>query len=722
MGDFEMFFRKIRYIPQVDERDCGVAALAMVLANYKTYLSLAQLREIAKTDMEGTTALGIVKAANSLNFDTRPIQADLTLFDTKDLPYPFIAHVNKEGKYQHYYVVYGVKGNNILIADPDRTVGKIKMTREHFNQEWTGVAIFIAPNPNHKPTKGKKRSLRSFIPVIVRQKMLVINIVIAALLVTLVSILGSYYLQGIIDTYIPDNMKSTLGIVSVGLIIAYIIQQLLSYAREYLLIVMGQRLSIDIILSYIKHIFELPMSFFATRRTGEIVSRFTDANAIIEALASTMISVFLDVAILIIVGTVLAVQNTTLFLISLIAVPAYALVVWLFMQSFSKMNNDQMQAGAMLSSSIIEDINGVETIKALNSEQTAYHKIDHEFVDYLEKSFVYAKTEAIQNAIKSLLHLTLNVLILWVGAQLVMNNTISVGQLVTYNALLGFFTDPLQNIINLQTKLQQAAVANNRLNEVYLVDSEFQDDNKLAKHIQPNSSLVMQNVIYKYGFGAPAINNVSLDIRAGEKIALVGISGSGKSTLVKLLVHFFNPESGNIMLGNTKLSNIDKHELRAYINYLPQEPFIFSGSIIDNLLLGAKDGTTQEKIMAAVELAEIKDDIEKMPQGFATELSESGNISGGQKQRIALARAILVDSPVLILDESTSNLDVLTEKKIMDNLMKLTNKTIIFVAHRLTIAQRVDRILTMKNGQIIEDGSHQELLASDAFYASLFND
>ncbi|MBZ5992256.1 transporter [Leuconostoc gelidum subsp. gelidum] len=253
----------------------------------------------------------MVKAANSLNFDTRPIQADLTLFDTKDLPYPFIAHVNKEGKYQHYYVVYGVKGNNILIADPDSTVGKIKMTKEHFNQEWTGVAIFIAPNPTYKPIKGKKRSLRSFIPVIVRQKTLVINIVIAVLMVTLVSILGSYYLQGIIDTYIPDNMKSTLGIVSVGLIIAYILQQLLSYAREYLLIVMGQRLSIDIILSYIKHIFELPMSFFATRRTGEIVSRFTDANAIIEAL-----SVFLDVGILISVGTVLAVQNTTLFLMA----------------------------------------------------------------------------------------------------------------------------------------------------------------------------------------------------------------------------------------------------------------------------------------------------------------------------------------------------------------------------------------------------------------------
>ncbi|MBZ5950064.1 peptide cleavage/export ABC transporter [Leuconostoc gasicomitatum] len=717
-----MFIKKINYIPQVDERDCGVAALAMIMAHYNTRMSLAQLREMAKTDMEGTTALGIVKAAQALDFDTMPVQADLSMFDKKDLPYPFIAHVQKDGKYPHYYVVYGMKGQNLLIADPDITVGRTKMAKSYFVNEWTGVAIFIAPNPIYKPTKDKKRSLSSFIPVIGKQRGLVINIVIAALMVTLVSILGSYYLQGIIDTYIPDNMKSTLGIVSVGLIVAYVIQQMLSYARDYLLIIMGQRLSIDIILSYIKHIFELPMSFFATRRTGEIISRFTDANSIIEALASTMLSLFLDVVILVIVGTVLVIQNSTLFFISLVAVPAYSLVIWLFMKPFSKMNNDQMQAGSMLSASIIEDINGVETIKALNSEQVAYKKVDHEFVTYLDKSFIYAKTEAVQNALKSLLHLILNVLVLWVGAQLVMANKISMGQLITYNALLGFFTDPLQNIINLQTKLQQASVANNRLNEVYLVESEYKEPSALSERIADASDIIMTQVTYKYGFGAPAIDDVSLQIGQGEKIALVGVSGSGKSTLVKLLVNFFHPESGTIMLGNSTLENIDKHELRAHINYLPQEPYIFTGSIIENLMLGAKPSTTQADIIRATELAEIKIDIENMSQGFSTELAESGNISGGQKQRIALARALLVDSPVLILDESTSNLDVLTEKKIIDNLMKLTDKTIIFVAHRLTISQKVQRIIAMQSGKIIEDGSHDELLEQAGFYASLFND
>lgn len=193
-----MILKTLTYIPQIDERDCGVASLAMVLAHYKTHLSLARLRDIAKTDMEGTTALGIVKAANSLDFETMPIQADLSLFDKKDLPYPFIAHVIKKGKYPHYYVVYGMSRDKLLIADPDPTVGKTKLTKAHFNEEWTGVSIFMAPNPSYKPTKEKKRSLSSFIPIILRQKGLLFNIIIASLLVTLVSILGSYYLQGVL--------------------------------------------------------------------------------------------------------------------------------------------------------------------------------------------------------------------------------------------------------------------------------------------------------------------------------------------------------------------------------------------------------------------------------------------------------------------------------------------------------------------------------------------
>lgn len=713
--------KRFDYISQLEEKDCGVSALAMILKQYGSDVSLASIRERCQTSLTGTTALGLVKAAESFNMDVRPIKADLTLFDMKDLPLPFIAHVEKNGQYLHYYVVYHVTKNKIMIADPDPTVGKTTMTLQDFSNEWTGVALFMSPSPEYKPVKENKSSIQSFLPIIGRQKPLIVNIIAASLLITLISIAGSYYMQLVIDAYVPNGQANTLTIVSLGLIATYILQQVLGFTRTYLLTVMGQRLSIEVILSYIRHLFELPVNFFATRRTGEIVTRFNDANAIIDAMANTILSLFLDLGITIIVGSVLAVQNIQLFLLSLISFPVYFLIVYTFMKPFEHLNQEQMASNATLSSSIIEDINGIETIKSLTSEKSSYQKIDREFVDYLKKSFAHQKSEAIQNSIKQATQLIINVLVLWFGAKLVISNQLSVGQLVTYNALLGYFTEPFQNIINLQTKIQTATVANRRLNEVYLVDSEFKANESQELQKDNSYDLKIDKVSYQYGYQKPILIDFSLKIAFGEKIALVGVSGSGKSTLAKLLVNFMSPSSGNIQIGSQDITHVHRQNLRRHVTYLPQNPYIFTGSILDNLTLGAPDGTTQEDILNAVTLADIKNDIESMPQNYQTEISEDGGMSGGQKQRIALARALLSQSPILILDESTSNLDVLTEKKIINNLLTIKNKTIIFIAHRLTIAEKAQRVILLESGAIAEDGTHNELLTHHAQYYHLVN-
>ncbi|HEW0140575.1 competence factor transporting ATP-binding protein/permease ComA [Streptococcus pneumoniae] len=619
---------KRTFVPQIDARDCGVAALASIAKFYGSDFSLAHLRELAKTNKEGTTALGIVKAADEMGFETRPVQADKTLFDMSDVPYPFIVHVNKG---------------------------------------------------------------------------------------------GSYYLQGILDEYIPNQMKSTLGIISVGLVITYILQQVMSFSRDYLLTVLSQRLSIDVILSYIRHIFELPMSFFATRRTGEIISRFTDANSIIDALASTILSLFLDVSILILVGGVLLAQNPNLFLLSLLSIPIYMFIIFSFMKPFEKMNHDVMQSNSMVSSAIIEDINGIETIKSLTSEENRYQNIDSEFVDYLEKSFKLSKYSILQTSLKQGTKLVLNILILWFGAQLVMSSKISIGQLITFNTLFSYFTTPMENIINLQTKLQSAKVANNRLNEVYLVESEFQaPENPVHSHFLMGD-IEFDDLSYKYGFGRDTLTDINLTIKQGDKVSLVGVSGSGKTTLAKMIVNFFEPYKGHISINHQDIKNIDKKVLRRHINYLPQQAYIFNGSILENLTLGGNHMISQEDILKACELAEIRQDIERMPMGYQTQLSDGAGLSGGQKQRIALARALLTKAPVLILDEATSGLDVLTEKKVIDNLISLTDKTILFVAHRLSIAERTNRVIVLDQGKIIEVGSHQELMQAQGFYHHLFN-
>ncbi|VQL47944.1 competence factor transporting ATP-binding protein/permease ComA [Streptococcus pneumoniae] len=571
-----MKFGKRHYRPQVDQMDCGVASLAMVFGYYGSYYFLAHLRELAKTTMDGTTALGLVKVAEEIGFETRAIKADMTLFDLPDLTFPFVAHVLKEGKLLHYYVVTGQDKDSIHIADPDPGVKLTKLPRERFEEEWTGVTLFMAPSPDYKPYKEQKNGLLSFIPILVKQRGLIANIVLATLLVTGINIVGSYYLQSIIDTYVPDQMRSTLGIISIGLVIVYILQQILSYAQEYLLLVLGQRLSIDVILSYIKHVFHLPMSFFATRRTGEIVSRFTDANSIIDALASTILSIFLDVSTVVIISLVLFSQNTNLFFMTLLALPIYTVIIFAFMKPFEKMNRDTMEANAVLSSSIIEDINGIETIKSLTSESQRYQKIDKEFVDYLKKSFTYSRAESQQKALKKVAHLLLNVGILWMGAVLVMDGKMSLGQLITYNTLLVYFTNPLENIINLQTKLQTAQVANNRLNEVYLVASEFEEKKTVEDLSLMKGEMTFKQVHYKYGYGRDVLSDINLTVPQGSKVAFVGISGSGKTTLAKMMVNFYDPSQGEISLGGVNLNQIDKKALRQYINYLPQQPYVFN--------------------------------------------------------------------------------------------------------------------------------------------------
>jgi len=514
------------YVPQVDENDCGVAALSMILRNYGSRYSIARLRNLARTDKEGTTALGLVKTAQKLNFETKAIQADMDLFKEKDIPYPFIAHVVKNKTLEHYYVILGCTKSHILVADPDPTVKVTKMRYRKFASEWTGVALFFAPTSEYKPsTADKKESLFSFVPVLFKQKRLVINIILAALLITIISIFGSYFLQTVIDTYIPNNMNNTLAIVSLGLIVLYIFQSMFTYSRDFLLSILGQRLAIDIILGYIRHIFELPMDFFATRKTGEIVSRFNDANKIIDALASTIISMFLDVGIVIIMGTVLVIQNSTLFFITLISLPVYIVMIWIFSKPFETLNQKEMESGSVLNSSIIEDIHGIETIKALTSEKQRYGKIDSEFVDFLKKSLNYTKVDTLQQAIKLFLQLILNVVVLWVGAIMVTKNQLSVGQLMTYNALLAYFVNPLQNIINLQPKLQSAKVANNRLNEVYLVDSEFKENRSITDSRRLSGDIKLEGVDYSYGYGENVLNDINLTVHSGEKLTIVGMSG-----------------------------------------------------------------------------------------------------------------------------------------------------------------------------------------------------
>lgn len=717
-----MFFKEKDYVMQVDESDCGVACLSMILKHYNSSVSIAYLRNIAKTDNEGTTALGIVEAAKAVGMKTKAIKAGIDLLDNKNLPCPFIVHVIKDKEILHYYVVLKVNKKTVVIGDPDPTVRVTKISRTKFEQEWTGVALFISPGESYNEIHQKQRTLFSLFLGLKNKKKLLVEIILLALLITIISIMGSYFLQVTIDFYIPRGMNATLTIIVLGLISAYFFQAIFSYMQNILLTILGQKLSREINLDYIKHIFKLPMDFFATRKTGEIVSRFEDASKIIDALASTVITVFLNVGIVLIVGGVLAFQNFKLFLVTVTSLPIYVIVILAFAKKFELLNRKEMESESVLNSTIIEDINGVETIKALNGENLSYKKINREYEEFLNKGFKYSKSDILQQAIKLFIQLFLEVAVLWLGAIFIMKGSFSVGRLMSYNALLAYFVNPLQDIINMQPKLQSARVANTRLNEILLVESEFKKKRPIVNLETNRMTIEFKNVSYHYGYGEEVLKNINMRINSGEKIAIVGMSGSGKSTLVKLLVNFFSPSEGQIFINSKAIELIDKHTLRKMINYIPQNPYIFSGTIEDNLRLGSREDITIEDIELACKVALIGEDIEKMPLRLKTVLDEGGNtLSGGQKQRITIARALLSPAKVLVFDESTSGLDTITEKKLVDNLVNLPNKTVIFIAHRLAVAKKTDYIFVLNNGKLVEQGKNDELVRQHGYYFNLLS-
>lgn len=712
-------FTKYPYVPQVDMRDCGVAALASIIQYYGSYYSLAHLRQLAHTNMEGTSALGIITAAENLSFETQAVQADMSLFTMNDIPFPFIVHVHKNHKLPHYYVVYGITKDKIIIGDPDPSVKIVKMTKERFASEWTGVTIFISPGENYTIVKEKKHGLLNFFPKLKKHKLLLSNIIIFTAIISAISISGAYYLQEVLDKYVPNNMYNQLNIITLGLITSYLLQQILFFFKSYFLEKLSLNMTAELFLDYLEHIFSLPINFFTTRRTGEIISRFTDATTIIDALASTLLSLFLDISVLVVVGAIMLAQNQNLFFITLSIIPLYILIIFLFVPLFDKMNNAAMHENARLNSALIDDINGIETIKSLSIEANRFNSLKNHFSNHLNKSLTLARYEYLQQALKQTLQLVLSTLVLWLGAKLVISNELSIGQLITYTTLLSYFLIPLENLISLQTKIQAANVANNRLNEVYLVESEhYQEENKQQK-LTPGV-INIKNLSYQYGLNSPTLENITLSIAPGQKVCFVGTSGSGKSTLAKLLVRFFEPTTGDISISGVNLKNIDKKALRKTINYLPQSPYLFNGSIIENLTIGLGN-VSEKKIFEACKSAAILSDILELPQQFNTEIGDGATLSGGQKQRLALARALLTETPILILDEATSNLDTLTEKQILDNLLQMKERTIIFIAHRLAISEHADHIFVLKHGQIIESGNHHDLLSLDGFYTNLFN-
>lgn len=713
--------KKYHCIKQHDMKDCGAACLATISKTHGLKLSITRIREIAGTDNQGTNAYGLVKAAQTMGFTAKGVRGNQEAF-FEPFPLPAIAHVVIDQSLLHYVVIHKITKKQVILADPAK--GIVKYTPEEFFKIWSGVLVLMVPDTKFQKGNETKGLFARFFRLLIPQKRILFTIFIASLIYTILGILGAFYFKFLLDEILPYGLKKTLTIISIGVVSLTVFKVVLSAFRSHLLLYLSQRLDVSLILGYYHHVLQLPMNFFGTRKTGEIISRLLDASKVRDAISGATLTIMIDTIMVVVGGGILYSQNSFLFGVTAVMIPMYMVIVWAFHKAFERMNRKQMEDNSILTSYIVESINGIETVKAYNAEQKANFETERKFVVLLRSIFKLTLTNNVQSSLKTLVQTVGGVVILWVGAWQVLKGNMSMGQLVTFNALLAYFLDPIQNLINLQPAMQTAVVAAERLGEILDLEPERQEDEE--KKIRPKSlkgAVALRNVDFRYGTRHLVLKNISLSIAPGEKVAFVGESGSGKTTLIKLLMNFYSPEKGDILVNDNNIKDINIDALRSRIAYIPQDTFFFSGSIRENLCLGIDDQTELESIVEACKVAKAHDFINELPLRYNTLLEENGtNLSGGQRQRLAIARAILKNPDILILDEATSNLDSTTEKAISETINSFQGITTIIIAHRLSTIMRCDRIFVMEKGEVIDCGSHDQLMSRYGKYYDLWKD
>lgn len=742
----------MKLILQHDERDCGAACLSMIAAYYGLKLPISRYRELTKTDKSGTNLYGLVAGAESVGFKAEALSGTpdelMEGIASGEIGFPFIAHTVSEDAMLHYVVVCGLKRGRFLIADPGR--GKRKLTPEQLFSCWTGYIVTFERTEAFRKGNETRGSFVKFFAMLKGQYRRLALILALSLLISAIGILGSFVFQLVLDDLTPAYEESVetrteetehthgdespveqflesiathtsdMNLVFCALIGLYLLQAGIQLARSYLIILLSRKIDIRLTLSYYNHIMELPVSSVMVRQTGEYLSRFSDTATIRQAISTATLTLLMDSLMVVACGFILYTQNARLFYVSLLMIFFYAVVILIFRKPIERSNRGVMERDARLQSYFKESIDGVETVKAARAENQVKEKTTEKFYGFIDAILKNSIISASQDTLAGAIELVGTVVILWLGFSMASAGQMTIGSVITFYALLAYFTEPIKNLIELQPTLQTAFVAADRLNDILELKSE---DMKTGA-VLPNevSRWDFQNVDFRYGNRELTLHKVSLTLRQGEKIAIVGESGSGKTTLAKLIMRFYEPERGKILAEGQNINMFSLSELRRNIAYVDQNTFLFSDTILNNLRLG-NESATEDEIKQACRISHAAEFIEKLPLGYETPLDENGaNLSGGQRQRLAIARALLRKPQLLILDEATSNLDTITEAGIKNTIFRLdSNLTCIIIAHRLPTVKSCDRIYVMNEGRIVESGTHDELMKTNGIYRQMWD-
>jgi len=719
---------KTPIVKQNDQKDCGAACISMIARYYGLKLSLVKCRELIKVDNDGSNMFGLIQGAAEMGLYAEALEGTLedlfTEINSGAIKTPFIARIISEELFEHFIVVYKITDKKVIAGDPAK--GKVEYPIELFKEVWTGHITSFRITEAFRKGNYVKGSYKKFTDIITKQKKLIFLVVVISLMISAISLIGSMVFEYITNSilHINDNsggitqmlsvVFSNIDSLCIAVICLYLFQSAMQVLRSYLLAVMSKNIDISLTMNFYKHLVHLPISFFGSRKSGEILSRFSDTTDIREAVSGAVLTLIIDSIMALFFGTYLCFISVPLFLIAVAMIVCYAIVVFAFKKPIKNINQTSMESNAQMTAYLKETIDGVETVKAFGNEQIVCDKAESIFTKMINVFVRGSVTYSVQDAIITAIASIGVVVLLWVGNGLCLNGQITIGSMITFYVVLNYFLSPLRNLIELQPKIQTALVAAERANDIleFPVEEEAEE-----KNISLKGDIIFDKISFRYGYRELTIDNLSIKIKQGSKVAIIGESGSGKTTLMKLLMSFHTPETGDIYINNKKLSTYSPKSVRDRITYVPQNVFFFSNTIKNNLIMG-NTSITDEQIETACKLAKADDFIRELPMGYETVLSENAsNLSGGQRQRLAIARALLKQPDIMILDEATSNLDTVTEASIKTTIFSATKDVTTFIiAHRLSTIRNCDLILVMEKGRIVEMGSHEELMGKGTKY------
>lgn len=710
--------KKDLLIKQHDLKDCGAACLASVSAHYGLKMPIAKIRQLSHTDTRGTNVLGMVQGLEKMGFNAKGVKGGADALP--EIPLPAIAHVITKEQYHHYVVVYKVAKEKIEVMDP--AFGKMEeYTIEEFLKIWTGVLILLEPNEYFEQKNEKTTVYRRFWNLVQPHKSILIQALIGAIVYTVLGLSTSIYIEKITDYVLIDGNRRLLNLLSIGMIVILLFQIFIGVMKSVLVLQTGQKMDKHLILGYYKHLLKLPQRFFDTMKVGEVISRVNDAVKIRSFINDVAIQIFVNIFIVIFSFALMFTYYWKLALIMALVIPFYFVVYWLTNKLNKKVERKLMEESAELESHLVESITSVRTIKQFGVETFANNKTDNAFSTLLKTIYKSVLNSLFAGDSSEFLSRIFTIILLWVGSGYVIDRTITPGELLSFYALIGYFTSPVSQLIGMNKTIQNALIAADRLFEIMDLEREETTD-KMDISKENIGDIHFKEVSFSYGSRVDVFEDFSCVIKKGKTTAIVGESGSGKTTLAALIQNLYPLKKGKVTIGDYDINYISNYSLRNLVSVVPQQIDLFSGNVIENIALG-EDFPDVQKILNITKELGILSFVEKLPNGFQTYLGENGALlSGGQKQRIAIARALYKNPEVLILDEATSSLDSEAEQVIQKTLEDFRNqgKTMVVIAHRLSTIANSDEILVMKEGKIIEQGNHQELLSKDSVYKSMW--